>query len=304
MPAVLEVPCVLKVTGVSKAFGPTLALSNLSLSIPKGGVYGLLGPNGAGKSTLLRIVLGLIRADTGSVRLLGDAGTGPTLLRRTGSLIETPNFWPTLTARGVLDVLGRLSGQKDRAQPIEAILARVGIADAADRTVVGFSVGMKQRLGLAAALLTGPEVLILDEPTNGMDPNGVTDMRRLLRELADKDGVTVILSSHNLDEVRRLCDRVAILDHGRLAFEGAVSEMVSKGESLTLLAQPVDKILAILGAKARTSESGAIVVDAARADAPALIRSLVEAGVDITEARWSGVDLEAFFYEQTKGASR
>jgi ABC-2 type transport system ATP-binding protein len=297
-------PAVLEVADVSKAFGDTRALSNLTLSIPKGGVYGLLGPNGAGKSTLLRIVLGLIKADKGAVRLLGEAGTGPDLLRRTGSLIETPNFWPTLTARGVLDVLGRLSGLKDRAKPIEAVLARVGIAEAADRKVHGFSVGMKQRLGLAAALLTGPEVLILDEPTNGMDPNGVTDMRRLLRELADQDGVTVILSSHNLDEVRRLCDRVAILDRGRLAFEGAVSEMVNKGEQLTLLAQPLDKVLAALGPKARQGEGGAILVDAARADAPALIRGLVEAGVDITEAKWSGVDLEAFFYEQTKGASR
>ncbi len=295
---------VLEIADVSKAFGTTQALSNFSLSIPEGGVYGLLGPNGAGKSTLLRIVLGLIRADKGQVKLLGEAGTGPTLLRRTGSLIETPNFWPSLTARGVLDTLGRLSGQADRGKPIDAILERVGIADAADRKVHGFSVGMKQRLGLAAALLTGPEVLILDEPTNGMDPNGVTEMRRLLRELADTDGVTVILSSHNLDEVQRLCDRVAIMDHGRLAFEGAVADMASAGEHFTLTVSPVDKALAILGAKARAGEGGTITVDATRAEAPGVIRALVEGGVDITEAKWAGADLEAFFFAQTKGATR
>ena len=295
---------VLDIANVSKAFGDTRALTNFSLSIPQGGVYGLLGPNGAGKSTLLRVVLGLIRADKGAVKLLGEVGTGPELLRRTGSLIETPNFWPTLTARGVLDVLGRLSGVKDRAAPIEAVLERVGIADAADRRVHGFSVGMKQRLGLAAALLTGPEVLILDEPTNGMDPNGVTEMRRLLRELADKDGVTVILSSHNLDEVRRLCDRVAIMDHGKLVYEGAVADMATGGEHLSLTASPIDKALKVLGAKARAGESGTITMDAVRADAPALIKALVDAGVDITEAKWSGVDLEAFFFAQTKGSSR
>jgi ABC-2 type transport system ATP-binding protein len=295
---------VLDVANVSKAFGPTRALTDFSLSVPKGGVYGLLGPNGAGKSTLLRVVLGLIRADKGQVKLLGQAGASPALLRRTGSLIETPNFWPSLTAHGVLDVLGRLSGLKDRDGPIDALLDRVGIADAADRKVHGFSVGMKQRLGLAAALLTSPEVLILDEPTNGMDPNGVTEMRRLLRELADTDGVTVILSSHNLDEVRRLCDRVAIMDHGRLVYEGAVSDMGAGSEQLVLTAAPADKALAVLGARARAGENGTLTVDARREEAPGLIRALVEAGVEITEARWSGVDLEAFFFAQTKGATR
>jgi ABC-2 type transport system ATP-binding protein len=295
---------VLDVANVSKAFGATNALTDFSLSVPQGGVYGLLGPNGAGKSTLLRVVLGLIRADRGQVKLLGEAGTSPALLRRTGSLIETPNFWPSLSARDVLDVLGRLSGLKDRGAPIQGLLERVGIADAADRKVHGFSVGMKQRLGLAAALLTRPEVLILDEPTNGMDPNGVTEMRRLLRELADTDGVTVILSSHNLDEVQRLCDRVAIMDHGRLAYEGAVADMGAGSEQLVLTLTPTDKAMAVLGARARAGEHGTLVVDARRQEAPGLIRALVEAGVEITEARWSGVDLEAFFFAQTKGATR
>lgn len=289
---------VLEVFGLTKSFGPTRALIGLDLTVPRNGIYGLLGPNGAGKSTLLRIALDLVRPDLGSIRLLGSATRDPITLRRTGSLIETPNFWPFLSARGVLDALGRYSGLADRTSRAEAVLARVGLTDQASRPVQGFSVGMKQRLGLAAALLTQPEFLILDEPTNGMDPNGVTEMRRLLRSLADQDGVTILLSSHNLDEVQRLCDRVAILDHGRLVFEGAVTEVGRESEHLRLLVTPTDKALLTLGERGRL-DGEAVIVQATRAEAPQLIRDLVAAGVDVTEARWIGRDLEAFFAERT-----
>lgn len=286
----------LEAAGVGKTFGAVKALDALSLRIPQGGVYGILGPNGAGKSTLFRIVLGLVRPTTGEARLLGAAAGDIKALRRIGAVIETPRFLPWLTARDTLKVLALESGEK--TPDIDGWLDRVGLTEAADRTVHGFSVGMKQRLALAAALLTRPEVLILDEPTSGMDPAGILEIRALIRELADKDGVTVILASHQLDEVQRVCDRVAFLDRGRLVREGSVSELTAVHELLRLTVSPVDKALAVLGDTARV-EGEAVLAAVERAAAPALIKTLVEAGVDITEARWIGGDLETVFLSLT-----
>jgi ABC-2 type transport system ATP-binding protein len=271
----------LEAVGVGKTFGAVKALDALSLRIPKGGVYGILGPNGAGKSTLFRIVLGLVRPTTGEARLLGAAAGDIKALRRIGAVIETPSFLPWLTARDTLKVLALESGE---GKPdIDGWLDRVGLTEAADRIVHGFSVGMKQRLALAAALLSRPEVVILDEPTSGMDPAGILEIRALIRELADRDGVTVILASHQLDEVQRVCDRVAFLDRGRLVREGSVSELTAVHELLRLTVSPVDKALAVLGDKARADGDG-VLATIDRKDAPALIKALVKAGVDITEA--------------------
>ena len=286
----------LEAVGVGKTFGAVKALDALSLQIPKGGVYGILGPNGAGKSTLFRIVLGLVRPTTGEARLLGAAAGDIKALRRIGAVIETPRFLPWLTARDTLKVLALESGE---GKPdIDGWLDRVGLTEAADRTVHGFSVGMKQRLALAAALLSRPEVLILDEPTSGMDPAGILEIRALIRELADRDGVTVILASHQLDEVQRVCDRVAFLDRGRLVREGSVSDLTAVHELLRLTVSPADKALASLGDKARV-DGDAVLATIDRKDAPALIKALVKAGVDITEARWIGGDLEAVFLSLT-----
>ena len=286
----------LEAVGVGKTFGAVKALDALSLQIPKGGVYGILGPNGAGKSTLFRIVLGLVRPTTGEARLLGAAAGDIKALRRIGAVIETPRFLPWLTARDTLKVLALESGEK--SPDIDRWLDRVGLTEAADRTVHGFSVGMKQRLALAAALLSRPEVVILDEPTSGMDPAGILEIRALIRELADRDGVTVILASHQLDEVQRVCDRVAFLDRGRLVREGSVSDLTAVHELLRLTVSPVDKALAVLGDKAR-ADGDAVLATIDRKDAPALIKALVKAGVDITEARWVGGDLEQVFLSLT-----
>lgn len=286
----------LEAVGVGKTFGAVKALDALSLQIPRGGVYGILGPNGAGKSTLFRIVLGLVRPTTGEARLLGAAAGDIKALRRIGAVIETPRFLPWLTARDTLKVLALESGEK--SPDIDRWLDRVGLTEAADRTVHGFSVGMKQRLALAAALLSRPEVVILDEPTSGMDPAGILEIRALIRELADRDGVTVILASHQLDEVQRVCDRVAFLDRGRLVREGSVSELTAVHELLRLTVSPVDKALAVLGDKAR-ADGDAVLATIDRKDAPALIKALVKAGVDITEARWVGGDLEQVFLSLT-----
>ena len=296
MTAVIETP-VIQVMGLTKTYGTVRALDGLDLSIPRGGVYGVLGPNGAGKSTLFRILLGLIRASDGSATVMGGAVSEVSHLRRMGSMIETPRFPPYMTARQVLRWLALehgIGGQTD----IPHWLERVGLTEAADRRVRGFSVGMMQRLGVAASLMSRPELIILDEPTSGMDPPGIQEMRALIRSLADDDGVTVVLASHQLLEVQRVCDRVAILNKGRLVREGAVSELTAVGERLRLSAGPVEKTLAVLGARG-VRDGEAVLADVPRAEGPALIRALVEAGVDIHEARWVGTDLEAIFFTET-----
>lgn len=290
----------LEAADVSKAYGSVKALDGLTLNIPRGGIFGILGPNGAGKSTLFRIVLGLVRPTTGETRLLGAPAGDIKALRRIGAVIETPRFLPWLTARDTLTMLALESGLK--TPDIDGWLQRVGLTEAADRKVNGYSVGMKQRLALAAALLTKPEVLILDEPTSGMDPAGILEMRALMRELADKDGVTIILASHQLDEVQRVCDSVAILDRGKLVKDGRVDQMTAVNERLRLLASPTAKVLDVLGAKGVADGEDAVFAAITRVEAPALIAALVKARVDITEARWIGGDLETVFLDSTGDA--
>jgi ABC-2 type transport system ATP-binding protein len=290
---------ILTTSNLTKAYGPVRALDALTLEVPEGGVYGVLGPNGAGKSTLFRIWLGLIRPTSGEATVLGGSPGTP---RRIGSMIETPRFPPFLTARGVLEWLSLASGLKAEAGEINALLDRVGLTEASERKVRGFSVGMHQRLGVAAALLGRPSMVILDEPTSGMDPNGINEMRALIRSLADQDGVSVVLASHQLAEVQKVCDRVAILNRGRLAAEGKVSDLIggAGGERLRLQVTDAARIAALIGAGAE-AQADAVLVSLARADTPALIRRLAAEGLDIFEARWVGADLEAVFMQETGG---
>ncbi|WP_426043351.1 ABC transporter ATP-binding protein [Caulobacter sp. DWR3-1-2] len=283
----------LEAEGLTKTYGAVRALDGLSLSIPAGGVFGVLGPNGAGKSTLFRIALGLVRPTSGSAKLFGASAGGTASLRRVGAMIETPRYPPYLTARDTLKMLALESGAA--GADIEYWLERVGLGGAADRKTGGFSVGMKQRLGLAAAFFTRPELVILDEPTSGMDPAGIQEIRALIRDLADREGVTIILASHQLDEVRRVCDRVAILSKGRLASEGSVESLTGGRARLRLSVTPIDKALAVLGDRGVPDGPDAVLADLPRAETPALIRALVEAGVEITEARWREADLESAY---------
>lgn len=288
---------VIEARGLTKTYGTVRALDGLDLTIPRGGVYGVLGPNGAGKSTLFRILLGLIRASDGTATVM-DGGVGDVAaMRRMGSMIETPRFPPYMTARQVLRWLALEHGVAAEAD-IPRWLDRVGLTEAADRKVRGFSVGMLQRLGVAGALLSKPELVILDEPTSGMDPPGIQEMRALIRSLADDDSVTVVLASHQLLEVQRVCDRVAIMNRGRLVREGAVSELTASGERLRLSVKPVERVAEILGAKG-VRDGAAVLASVTHAEAPALIRALVEAGIEIDEARWVGADLESVFMTET-----
>lgn len=291
----------LETFGLGKTYGrdsrAVTALRELDLSVPRGMVYGILGPNGAGKSTLLRMVLGLVRPTSGKLRLLDENTVTPGTLRRIGAMIETPSLYPFLTARDMLRMVAHMSGFRESGRE-DAVLTRVGLTDAANRKARTFSMGMRQRLALGMALLARPELLILDEPTNGLDPVGIQAMRLLLRDLVEKDGVTIILSSHLLDEVQKICDRVAILNHGRLIAEGRVADLVAGSGALFISAAPLDKALAIAGEKARASGDG-IVVDIARDEAPALIRAFAAQSVDIFEARWLTHSLEDVFLSTT-----
>ncbi len=288
---------VIETRGLTKTYGTVRALDGLDLSIPRGGVYGVLGPNGAGKSTLFRILLGLIRPSEGSATVMGGPVGQVSSMRRMGSMIETPRFPPYMTARQVLRWLALEHGVGAEVD-IPNWLERVGLTEAADRKVKGFSVGMLQRLGVAAALMSKPELVILDEPTSGMDPPGIQEMRALIRSLADHDGVTVVLASHQLQEVQRVCDRVAIMHKGRLVREGAVSELTASGEQLRLSVKPSEQVLTILGARG-SRDGAAVLANVPRAEGPALIRALVEAGIEIDEARWVGADLESVFFTET-----
>ena len=293
----------LETFGLGKSYGsgPSAvhALQALDLSIPRGGVYGILGPNGAGKSTLLRLALGLISPSRGTVHVLGADKTDTTTLRKVGAMIEAPSLYPFLTAADMLCVFARMSGFAEAGREA-AVLERVGLTEAANRRARTFSMGMRQRLALAAALLHRPELLILDEPTNGLDPAGIQEMRILIRNLVDKDGVTIILSSHLLDEVEKVCDRVAILDHGKLIAEGAVADLVGDRGLFYLDVSPVDAALAILGDRGKRHGEG-VAAEIPREEAPALIRQLVAANIAITEARWLAPTLEEIFLSRTGG---
>ena len=279
---------------LTKTYGAVRAQDDFSIAIPAGGVVGVLGPNGAGKSTLFRIALGLVRPTSGAVRLSGAAPGDITALRKIGAMIETPRYPAYLTGRDTLKMLALESGQKNA--DIDGWLERVGIAHAADRSTGGYSVGMKQRLGLAAAFFTKPELVILDEPTSGMDPAGIQEIRALIVDLAKREGVTVILASHQLDEVRRVCERVAILSKGKVVAEGGVAELTAGEARLRITTlSPIAQVLAVLGAKGVADGVDAALADIPREEAPALIRALVEAGVEITEARWRDADLEGVY---------
>jgi ABC-2 type transport system ATP-binding protein len=221
---------VIEVQGLTKRFGPVLAVDRLSFRIEAGEVVGFLGPNGAGKTTTLRMLLGLVRPDAGTATINGKAYAGlDEPLHRVGAVLEASSYYPGRTARNHLRVQA-LAGGADPSR-IDDVLELTGLADAAGRRVGGFSLGMRQRLGLATALLTDPELLILDEPANGLDPDGVRWLRDLLRGLA-AEGATVLVSSHILAEVAQTVDSVVILDRGRLVAQAPLAELTLGAEDL------------------------------------------------------------------------
>lgn len=209
--------------GISKSFGDVIALDGVDLDLASGQVHGLVGPNGAGKTTLLGLLLGLATADGGTLEVLGaPVGRGHVMPDSVAGFVDGPGLYPALTARQNLAALAALRG--DRGADVDAVLHQVGLTDVAGDRVRGFSLGMRQRLGLAAALLSRPQLLVLDEPANGLDPAGTRHVHRVIADLA-ADGATVVLSSHRMDDLAALCHEVTLLAHGRVVFSGPVAKL-------------------------------------------------------------------------------
>ncbi len=227
----MRVP-VLRLQDLTKHYGDVRAVENLNLEVYEGECFGFLGPNGAGKTTTIGMILGLLWPTAGTVEVLGQRVTPAHLapLRQVGALVGAPGFYPYLSGRENLRLLARLYPEVDDAR-VDEVLEQVGLAGAARRKVKGYSTGMKQRLGLAAALLHRPRLLVLDEPTNGLDPVGMVEVRDLLRRLT-RQGITVFLSSHLLHEVEQVCDRVAILHRGRIVAQGPVDALLAERRDL------------------------------------------------------------------------
>ncbi len=218
--------------GLTKLFGDVVALDKVDLDVPPGQIHGIVGPNAAGKTTLLGILLGLAFADSGSLEVLGaPVGRGRTVPDGVTGFVDGPGLYPALTARGNLAALARLRGPGAPTAGIDDVLEQVGLTDVADDKVRGFSLGMRQRLGLAAALLTRPRLLVLDEPYNGLDPAGKKRVHGVLTQLA-ADGATVILSSHRMDDLEELCSEVTILATGRVTFSGPLDKLAGENREL------------------------------------------------------------------------
>lgn len=233
---------VLRLSGITKNYGPIRALSDVSFAVPKGSVFGILGPNGSGKTTLLGIVLNVLSADGGSYEWLGGAENS-TARKRMGALLETPNFYHYLSAWDNLAINAAIKGQATDDR--ERVLRLTGLYERRHSAFQTFSLGMKQRLAIANALLGSPEVIVLDEPTNGLDPAGIAEIRELIRELL-RQGHTIIMASHLLDEVEKVCTHMAILKRGNLLLSGAVREIMRQEDELELSAENPAQLLAFL----------------------------------------------------------
>jgi ABC-2 type transport system ATP-binding protein len=296
----------IQLDGVSKTFGRgkrrVQALKDIRLEVAHGQVYGFLGPNGAGKTTTIRILLNLVRATTGGVRVLGsDPRREPAVLRRVGAQVESPSFYGYLSGHANLQVLAQTGGLNDPKR-IDHLLEQVGLDARANQRVSGYSLGMRQRLGLAAALLADPPLMVFDEPTNGLDPAGIQEMRLLIRDLVDKQGKTVFLSSHLLNEVEQVCDRVAIIHRGELVREGTVAELRGAQAQVRIVADPLERAEQLLNERWPVMrENGALLVQAERDHIPAVVRRLTEGQIALYHVAEERQTLEELFLAVTHG---
>jgi ABC-2 type transport system ATP-binding protein len=292
-------------TGLTKRFGDRTVVDQVNLAIPAGSVCGFVGPNGAGKTTTIRMLLGLIRPTAGGGSILGGSLTDPaSYLRKVGALIEAPAFYPQLSGRDNLKALARL-GQLNVAA-VEPALARAGLTARAGDKYRSYSLGMKQRLGIAAAMLPGPELLILDEPTNGLDPAGIVEMRGLIRSFAD-DGMTVLVSSHLISEIEQICDYVVMIRAGRLVHQGTVADLRATQQSDVIVAPEHDadreqlaKVLEAAGCTvtARPAEN-TVRVETAGLSAADLNRLAASNGITLRQLAEQTQSLERAFFALT-----
>lgn len=295
---------VIETKALCKQYGPHTAVDHVELHVPQGCVYGFIGPNGAGKSTTMKMLLGLIHPTAGRVRLLGQELTEKSrlpLLRQTGSLIESPAGYLHLTAQENLEIVADLKGVPHK--DIGRVLDIVHLTQDRNRRVGQYSLGMKQRLGIAMALLGSPKLLILDEPTNGLDPAGIQEMRALIRNMPAATGATVLISSHLLGEIEQMVEQVGIIDHGHILFEGPLTELQrhSRGNVTLRLLDPA-KAAPVLRANGLTAHSDSCVVtlpplqDALLAD---LVQKLAACGAGVVELTPHTKTLEEIFLSLT-----
>jgi ABC-2 type transport system ATP-binding protein len=297
----------LSTSGLKKTYGRQPALTGLDLEVPSGVVYGFLGPNGAGKTTTMRLLTGLIRPNSGSITLLGQRfdHSRHDLLHDVGALIESPSFYPHLSARDNLKVMGA-TGRPVRSARIDELLELMGLSDRAGDRVSRYSMGMKQRLGIAVALLNDPKLLLLDEPANGLDPSGIVKLRDTLKALA-ASGKTVFISSHILPEVQQMADIVGIVAAGRLVTQGPLDELLT-GQALVKVKVKPEEAAAALAVVAKVAGDGHTEIsdpDAAWLTARVLAdraadinRALADAGIYASGLE-AGSDLESLFLELT-----
>jgi ABC-2 type transport system ATP-binding protein len=301
--------------GLSKRYGDVAAVDELELSVERGQLFGFLGPNGAGKTTTIRMALGLIHPSRGQIDILGErvlGGRAP--LARVGALVEEPAFWKYLSGRKNLEYFARSgtsgdrAGTKRRLARVDEVLDQVGLGAAADKRVKAYSQGMRQRLGVALALLGAPELLVLDEPTNGLDPTGMRDMRLLLRRLAD-EGTTIFVSSHLLAEVELMCDRVGVMAQGRLVAEGPPTSLRGPADRSRIQVDDVAKALAVLShlpgtdaSSPQTEGPGTLTVKLATGTAPSDVNAaLVTGGVRVEALIPERDTLEDVFLDLVEG---
>jgi ABC-2 type transport system ATP-binding protein len=293
-----------RTTGLTKRYGERFAVDHVDLRLPSGGLIGFVGANGAGKTTTLRMLLGLVRPTSGTGWVLGEPLEHPErYLNRVGAMIEGPAFYPSLSGRRNLDVLARLAGVDGDA--VDAALGLVGLDERAGDPVRTYSLGMRQRLGIAAALLVDPQLLILDEPTNGLDPAGTMEMRVLLRRLAD-DGMTVFVSSHLLHEIQTICDHIVLIAEGRLRFSGTVDELLS-GRGTQLLAVPehgrdlarLADVCRLAGHAPAVLADDRLLVTADATWAPELNRAAMGAGITLARLEIKRPSLEEVYFDVT-----
>jgi ABC-2 type transport system ATP-binding protein len=297
---------VLWTRGLVKRYGDLVAVDGVDLTVPAGDVYGLLGPNGAGKTTFMRMLFGLIRPDEGRIELFGRAGALGKVdaLHDVAGFVETPRFYGYLSARANLEILATLD-RRDRDGVIEEVLEQVGLTDRAKDKVREYSYGMVQRLGVAAALMRSPRLLVLDEPTNGLDPAGIRDMRALVRRLAD-GGITILLSSHNMLEVEEICRHVAIMRRGRIAFDGSMDELRARADDVEYRLVTSDDRLAaevaehVDGVHHVTRRPDGIRFDSGPVPVERLTVELGARGIGIRQLELPTTALETLFFRLTE----
>jgi ABC-2 type transport system ATP-binding protein len=292
---------VIETTDLTKQYGEVVAVDRLTLRVPRGGVFGFLGPNGSGKTTTMGMLLGLVHPTSGDARIFGDPARHPATLRRVGAMVETPTFYPYLSGRANLHYFQGI-GRRGAPADVDRLLDLVDLGKRADSKYATYSLGMKQRLGIACALLGDPELVFLDEPTNGLDPAGVVEVRELIRDLG-KEGRTVVLSSHLLSETELVCDNVAVLSRGKLIAQGSIQELLRQHDGFRLRTTDDAKARAALADMGWVQhvehQDGGLMVTAPPARAWEISRTLAQREVYINELMPVHRSLEEFFMEIT-----